>query len=126
MLARIVAGYRTTSQQSGIVPWCWSAFSAQLRRSELVALTVEDLHRRPDGRIKSDTEAYSATLLRGQGGWLSPNDCRPETGWPAVPGGDDISPPNTSAAAVASDSPPADGGKVLELSEHRPVEVNRR
>jgi hypothetical protein len=41
-------------------------------------------------------------LLRGrQGGWLSPNDCREEMGWPAVPGGDSIDPPNTSAAAAA-------------------------
>jgi HK97 family phage portal protein len=54
---------------------------------------------------KADTESYSAALLRGrQGGWLSPNDCREEMGWPAVPGGDDISPPNTSAAAIGSTS----------------------
>jgi hypothetical protein len=78
---------------------------------------------------KADTESYSAALLRGrQGGWLSPNDCREEMGWPAVDGGDDISPPNTSSAAVAgaeggSDTPPApaadDASKVANIDEHR-------
>jgi hypothetical protein len=36
-------------------------------------------------------------------------------GWPSVPGGDSIAPPNTSAAAVAGDAPPADGGKVIDF-----------
>jgi hypothetical protein len=43
-----------------------------------------------------------------------------ETARPAVPGGDDIRPPNTSAAAVAYDKPPADdAGKVARLDLHR-------
>ena len=43
---------------------------------------------------RADTEALSAALLRRrQGGSLSPNDCREETGWPRVEGGYDIAPP---------------------------------
>jgi HK97 family phage portal protein len=70
---------------------------------------------------KADVESYSAALLRGrQGGWLSPNDAREEMGWPRVDGGDDISPPNISAAAVASGDPTsADGAKIAHLHEHR-------
>jgi HK97 family phage portal protein len=70
----------------------------------------------------ADVESYTQALLRGrQGGWLSPNDCREELGWPSVPGGDDISPPNTSAQAVAGgDQPPGDdAGKVAHLDQHR-------
>ena len=61
---------------------------------------------------RADTESLSAPLLRGrQGGWLSPNDCRIS---------DDIRPPNTGAAAVAHDKPPADdAGKVACLDQHR-------
>jgi hypothetical protein len=55
-----------------------------------------------------------------QGGWLSPNDCRIETGWPTVPGDDDISPPNTSSAAIAGDQPPADSAsKIVPIEDHR-------
>ena len=37
-------------------------------------------------------------------------------GWPRVDGGEHISPPNTSAAAVASDTTPADGGaKIIDI-----------
>jgi len=42
-----------------------------------------------------------------------------ETAWPAVPGSDDIRPPNTSAAAVADDKPPADdAGKASTSTGH--------
>jgi hypothetical protein len=71
---------------------------------------------------KSDVESYSAALLRGrQGGWLSPNDCR-EMGWPRVDGADDLSPPNTSSAAIAdqpADTPTDSGGKVIDIAGER-------
>jgi hypothetical protein len=37
--------------------------------------------------------------------WLSPNDCRAETGWPrsSDPTADSIEPPNTSASAAESE-----------------------
>ena len=35
-------------------------------------------------------ELYTALLKGRQGGWLSPNDCRAETGFPTVADGDDI------------------------------------
>jgi hypothetical protein len=62
---------------------------------------------------KSDIETYSAALLRlRQAGAISPNDVREELGWPSVDGGDDISPPNTSSAAVQAEPaqpvPPAE------------------
>ena len=44
---------------------------------------------------KADSETLYGALLRGrQGGWLSPNDCRAETGWPAStdPTADSIEP----------------------------------
>ena len=49
---------------------------------------------------------------------------REEIGWPRVSGGDDISPPNASAQALAdapSEPKPAadDAGKVASLDEHR-------
>jgi hypothetical protein len=51
---------------------------------------------------------------------LSPNDCREETGWPPVKCGGDISPPNTSSAAVANETAPSgDAGKVARIEEHR-------
>jgi hypothetical protein len=53
---------------------------------------------------------------------LSPNDVRVEEGWPASsdPTADSIAPPNTSAQAAASDSPPADApAKIISLGDHR-------
>jgi len=51
---------------------------------------------------------------------LSPNDCRIKTGCPAIPGGDYISPPNTSAAALAEPGAAGeDASKVARLEEHR-------
>ena len=38
---------------------------------------------------RADTETLFGALLKGrQGGWLSPNDAREESGWPRVDGGD--------------------------------------
>jgi hypothetical protein len=43
---------------------------------------------------RADAETLSAALLKGrQGGWLSASDCRDQTGFEAVPDGDDIAPP---------------------------------
>jgi hypothetical protein len=51
---------------------------------------------------------------------LARSSAAPNILGPAVPG-DDISPPNTSATAVASsDQPPADGGsKMAGIEDHR-------
>ena len=74
---------------------------------------------------RADTETLFGALLKGrQGGWLSPNDAREESGWPRVDGADDLAPP-VSGGQPASDAPadtpaPADqGDKVADLDEHR-------
>jgi HK97 family phage portal protein len=89
-----------------LAPWC-----ARVEAAFQATVLAPQYRLRFDigSLTKADTESYPAALLRGrQGGWLSPNDCREEMGWPAVEGGDDISPPNTSAQAVASgDQQPA-------------------
>jgi hypothetical protein len=44
-----------------------------------------------------------------QDGWLSPNDCREETGWPRFEGGDDIAPQISGgkpADQQSADEPP--------------------
>jgi phage portal protein BeeE len=99
-----------------LAPWCArieAAFQATVLgapyrlRFDLASLT------------RADVESLSAALLRGlQGGWLSPNDARAEMGWPAVESGDDIAPPNTSAAAVGDQPSPADD-KIVDIEEHR-------
>jgi len=84
---------------------------------------------------KADAEAHYAALLRGrQGGWLSPNDCREETGWPrsSDPSADSIEPPVAGGkpadggAGLASPSAPPSSpddqgdGKVATLHPRRP------
>jgi hypothetical protein len=61
--------------------------------------------------LKADiNDLYSALLKGRQGGWLSPNDCRRETGFPAVAGGDDITPPVSGGQPANTDEPPASSG----------------
>jgi hypothetical protein len=57
-----------------------------------------------DEAIVSQFDDITALLRGRQGGWLSPNNCREETGWPRAPGGDSIQPP------VAGGRPAGDGG----------------
>lgn len=61
-----------------------------------------------DGLTRGSMEdRWRAWALARQTGVLSPNDIRTSEGWPAVPDGNDIAPPNTSAGAAAPvDEPP--------------------
>jgi len=71
---------------------------------------------------KADSETLYAALLRGrQGGWLSPNDCREETGWPrsSDPTADLISPP-VMGGAQPPGAPPGEGSdKIARLDQRR-------
>jgi HK97 family phage portal protein len=66
---------------------------------------------------KADSETLYGALLRGrQGGWLSPNDAREETGWPRSddPTADSIQPPAMGGARPVTDPPPpADQGAMM-------------
>jgi hypothetical protein len=91
------------------------------------------LHFDVDALIKADiNDLYSALLKGRQGGWLSPNDCRSQTGFANISGGDDIAPPvagmPAGGAGSASASPPEpaspsdepdDESKVARLDQHR-------
>ena len=78
---------------------------------------------------KADSETLYGALLRGrQGGWLSPNDCREETGWPrsGAPTADSIEPPVSGGRAAgegpSTDTPPpsdGEGDKVARRLDHR-------
>ena len=71
-----------------------------------------------DSLIKADiAELYGALLKARQGGWISPNDAREETGFPTVPGADSLEPP-VSGGQPADPPPPADG-KVAPLFPRR-------
>jgi HK97 family phage portal protein len=78
---------------------------------------------------KADSETLYGALLRGrQGGWLSPNDAREETGWPRSndPTADSIEPPVAGGRAPGDanpvsgePSPPEGGDKIARLGQHR-------
>jgi hypothetical protein len=90
-----------------------SKFAPDAVQARGVVIDLSDL-------LRADPEARWASWLRArQSGVLSPNDVRAEEDWPAStdPSADLISPPNTSAAAVA-DSPPA-SDKVVDIGRHR-------
>lgn len=75
---------------TGLLPWVRKlggvrAVGAEPRHR--VALRCRRLVRADIG------ELYTALLKGRQGGWLSPNDCRSETGFPTVANGNDIAPP---------------------------------
>jgi HK97 family phage portal protein len=84
-----------------------------------------------DSLVKADAETFYAALLRGrQGGWLSPNDCREETGWPRStdPTADSIEPPAMGGArpvgAEGEQPPPGPTGdgeadKIARLDQRR-------
>lgn len=75
------------------------------------------LHIDLDSLIKADiAELYGALLKGRQGGWLSPNDARAETGFPSVPDGDSIEPP--VAGGRPADAPD-DRGKAVSFAGPR-------
>ncbi|MGQ0582779.1 MAG: phage portal protein [Reyranella sp.] len=96
---------------SALLPWCRKierAFSQSVLGSGF-ALKI-DL----DSLIKADiAELYSALLKGRQGGWLTANDARAETGFPAVADGNDITPP--VSGGQPADPPPPAAGKVAPL-----------
>lgn len=72
--------------------------------------------------MKADVAELYGALLRGrQGGWLSPNDCRDETGFPHVADGDSIEPPTAGgkpaddAAEPPKPAPPVEDDKIAPL-----------
>lgn len=70
---------------------------------------------------KADSETLYAALLRGrQGGWLSPNDCREETGWPRStdPTADLIQPPAQGGAQPVG-AGEGDVDKIARLDQRR-------
>lgn len=96
-----------------LAPWCHRIERA-FRQSVLgtgYALKI-DL----DSLIKADVgELYAALLKARQGGWISPNDAREETGWPRVDGGDSIEPP-VAGGRPADALPPDDTtGKIVDI-----------
>lgn len=85
--------------------------------SQTVLSSGYRLHIDLDSLVKADVaELYSALLKGRQGGWLSPNDARAETGFPAVVDGDSIEPP-VAGGKPADDSLSND--KVAPLTPHR-------
>jgi hypothetical protein len=80
---------------------------------------------------KADSETLFGALLKGrQGGWLSPNDAREETGWPRSddPSADSLEPPvsggraaDGGAGALLSPAPPSstEGDKIAHLDQRR-------
>jgi HK97 family phage portal protein len=71
---------------------------------------------------KADSETLYGALLRGrQGGWLSPNDCREETGWPrsADPTADSIEPPAMGGSKPGErEGASSDSGKIISIEEN--------
>jgi HK97 family phage portal protein len=75
---------------------------------------------------RANTETLFSALAKARaGGWLSPNDCREESGWPRVDGADSLEPP-AAGGRPAGDTPtdlapaPADdGGKIADLAARR-------
>jgi len=72
---------------------------------------------------RADSETLYGALLRGrQGGWLSPNDCREETGWPRSddPTADSIEPP-VAGGRAPGDEPghSSQGDKIAVLDRRR-------
>jgi HK97 family phage portal protein len=107
---------------SCLAPWC-----AKLERAfrQTVLSSGYTLRFDLDTLIKADvSELYTALLKGRQGGWLSANDCREETGWPRVTGGDSIEPP-VSGGKPAGDAPSdGGGGKIARLDQHRANHAN--
>ena len=70
--------------------------------------------------ISVNDDAFDDMTLWRARVWLRPNDCRIGPGWPTAPRGDDISTPNTSAAAIAGSATTRDNtSKVASLEERR-------
>jgi HK97 family phage portal protein len=82
-----------------------------------------------DSLAKADSETLYAALLRGrQGGWLSPNDAREETGWPRSSDStaDSIQPPAMGGARPSTEgggdnpaAPEGEGDKIARLDQRR-------
>jgi HK97 family phage portal protein len=76
---------------TGLLPWIrkLEAAFAQSVLSSNFALRFD-----VDALVKADIGELYTSLLKGrQGGWLTPNDCRAETGFAALPEGNDLAPP---------------------------------
>jgi hypothetical protein len=103
-------------------PWARRGVEAAFQASVLapqfqLCFDVESL-------AKADSETLYSALLRGrQGGWLSPNDAREETGWPRSndPTADSIEAPVAGGRApgdvATGDTPPSD--KIARLDQHQ-------
>lgn len=109
--------------QSCLAPWC-----RRIERAfqQTVLSPQYRLQLDLDSLIRADVgELYSALLKARQGGWISPNDAREETGWPRVEGADSLEPP-VAGGRAPSDAPPADdtsgdaaAGKIFGIGGRR-------
>lgn len=101
-----------------LLPWTRKVESAF---AQSVLSTQYRLRIDLDSLIKADiTELYGALLKARQGGWLSPNDARSETGWPRVADSEaDALDPPASGGKPASDgeedSPSKSAAQILQL-----------
>ena len=98
-----------------LVPWIVKlerAFSASVLGSGFKLMFDAD------GLTRGDLESrWNAWAKARQAGVLSPNDIRQSEGWPTVPDGNDIAPPNTSKPADKED----DGDKPDEPKPGEPA-----
>jgi HK97 family phage portal protein len=115
---------------TGLLPWIKKLEAAF---AQSVLSTSFALHFDVDALVKADIGELYTSLLKGrQGGWLTPNDCRSETGFQTVAGGDSLDPPvagglpasdgsgDTPSAPPPDDSAPVDdASKVAVLGDRR-------
>jgi phage portal protein BeeE len=114
---------------TGLLPWIKKLEAAF---AQSVLSSGYALHFDVDALVKADIGELYTSLLKGrQGGWLTPNDCRTETGFPTVADGDSLDPPvsgglpsdgsgDTPSAPPPDDSAPVDdASKVAVLGNRR-------
>lgn len=114
---------------TGLLPWIRKLEAAF---AQSVLSSGYALHIDADALVKADVAELYTSLLKGrQGGWLTPNDCRTETGFPTVAGGDDLAPPvsggqpasdgsgDTPSAPPLDDSAPVDDTSKVARLDHR-------
>jgi HK97 family phage portal protein len=116
---------------TGLMPWV-KKIEAAFAQSVLSSSFA--LHFDVDALIKSDiSELYTALLKGRQGGWLTPNDARGQTGFSALPEGNDLAPPVSGGLPADGPDTPAppedqapvdDASKVARLDQRRALHAS--